>query len=129
MLRFLIIITIIISSCSYTKLRKYESIVREADRFDIFYNGKNKTVTVPQKLINDFKDVLIRNINPEEIRKFYSNVTIDIYKNNQRTAFIVIANGKEPFANFNAEGAHFGFQLTYRIGMTIDNLYENKSPK
>lgn len=124
----LIISILILTSCKDGKLREYESIVQEADRFDIYYNATNKTVTVPGQLAANFKSILTRNVKPEMQRKFIGNIRIDIYKSDQRTAFLTIAGSNtNPFANFNSGSLHFGFRLTYGIGQAIDNLYDGNS--
>jgi hypothetical protein len=127
MARFLLFITIItLTSCSTEKLKRYQSIVRDADRFEIYYKATNKTIAVPERMNANFKDILTRNVNPETQRKFINDVKIDIYKGNKQTGFLMIINGdKSPFVNFNSDKLNFGFRLTYGIGQTIDNLYSD----
>jgi hypothetical protein len=129
MVRFILIITAIaLASCSDGKLKKYQSIVREADRFEVYYKSTNKTIAVPKQTTANFKDILARNVNPETQRKFINDVKIDIYKGNKQIAFLMVTNGgKSPFVNFNSDKLNFGFQLTYGIGQTIDNLYSDNS--
>ena len=129
MVRFILFITVIaLTSCSDGKLKKYESIVRDADRFEIYYKSTNKTVAVPGQMTTNFKDILTRNVDPEIQRKFINDVKIDIYKGNKQIAFLMITNGdKSPFVNFNSDKLNFGFRLTYGIGQTIDNLYSDNS--
>ena len=129
MVRFILFITMIaLTSCNDGKLKKYESIVREADRFEIYYKSTDKTVAVPEQMTSNFKDILTRNINPETQRNFINDVKIGIYKENKEIGFLMIADGgKSPFVNFNSDKVNFGFRLTYGIGQTIDNLYADNS--
>lgn len=120
---FIILILIAHTSCKNSKLQQYESIVKEADKFEIHYKTTGKTVSIPKEEINNFKDILTRNIKPELQHKFINDIQVDISKNNKRTAFLRIATGgTNPFVNFNSNGLNFGFRLTYRIGMTIDDI-------
>jgi hypothetical protein len=106
----------------------YERIVRDADRFEIYYKATDKTVVIPERLTANFKDILTRNVIPETQRKFVNDVKVDIYKGNKQTAFLMIINGdKSPFVNFNSDKLNFGFRLTYGIGQAIDNLYSDNS--
>ena len=117
----LISMSICLTSCQESKLRRYERIVKEADKFEIYYKSTNKTVSVPKEDIDNFKRILIRNITPEVRRKFINDVQVNLYKGNKCTASLMISNGgPKPFANFFSDSLGFGFRLTYRIGMTID---------
>lgn len=126
---FIILISIALISCKDSKLQQYERIVKEADRFEIYYKATGKTVSIPKEQIDNFKDILTRNVKPELQRKFINDVQVNISKNNKRTAFLRIANGgTNPFANFSSDGLNFGFRLTYGIGMTIDNISSENGP-
>jgi hypothetical protein len=129
MARFILFITVFaLASCSNGKFKKYEGIVNDADRFEIYYKSTNKTVAIPEQMTANFKDILTRNVNPATQRKFINDVKIGIYKGNKQIGFLMIANGgKSPFVNFNSDKVNFGFRLTYGIGQTIDNLYADNS--
>jgi hypothetical protein len=125
---FLFFLFISLTSCKDARILKYEHIVQEATKFEIVYNASDKTITIPEQQIGNFKDLLIRNIKPELQRKFINDVRIDIFRNNQKTAFLMITNGdKEPFANFNSDGLNFGFRLPYGIGQILEDLFAEKS--
>ena len=121
--RFLIIMSFLaLTSCKDRRLLKYEQVVLEATKLQIVYNASNKTIIIPEQQIVNFKHILSRNIKPELQREFINNVRIDIFKDNRRTAFLLINNrDKLPFVNFNSDSANFGFRLTYGIGQTIDH--------
>ena len=111
-----------LSSCNDAKLEMYKSIVQEADKFEICYKSTNKIITIPDQHIDKFKDILTRNVKPEALRKLIYDTRVNIFKNNNQIAFITIAFGnKNPFANFISDSLNFSFQLTYGIGMTLDN--------
>lgn len=129
MMRFVIIITIAaLISCKDGKHKRYEKFVQEADRFKVFYNATNKTVTVPEHSTENFKKILTRNVEPEMQRKFMADVRIDIFTGGKRTAFLMITNrGTNPFVNFGSNGMSFCFPLTYGMGQAVENLYANAS--
>ena len=104
---------------------KYKSIVRQADRFEVYYKSTDKTIAVEERMTANFKDILTRNVTPETQRKFVNDVKIEIYKENKLTAFLMINSG---FVNFDSDNLNFGFRLTYGIGQTIDDLYADNRP-
>ena len=120
--RFLIIMSILaLTSCKDRRLLKYEQVVLEATKLQIVYNASNKTITIPEQQIVNFKHILSRNVKPELQREFINDVRIDIFKDNRRTAFLLINNSdKLPFVNFNSDSVNFGFRLTYGIGQTLN---------
>lgn len=80
-------------------------------------------MVIPTQQVENFKEILTRNVKPELQRKFINDVRVDFYKNSNRIAFLRITNGKaSPFVNFNSDSLNFGFRLTYGLGMTIDDM-------
>ncbi len=119
---FLMLISFV-PACKDEEFRQYKKIIQQADRFEIYYKSNGSTIDIPKQELDNFKEVLTQNIKPDLQRKFINNVTINVYQNNHRTAFMLITTGEEnPFVNFNSDSLHFGYGLTYRIGMTLDYI-------
>ncbi len=85
---FLIAAVIFLASCGKAKLRKYESIVMAADKFEIVYPDHKDTVL--EENIAYFKDVLIQHIVPGRKHDTITDVRVDIFKSNKRTGFITM---------------------------------------
>ncbi len=114
-------IILFIPACKHKELNQYKKIIQQADRFEIYYKSNGSTIDIPRQELDNFKEMLTQNIKPDSQRKFINNVTINVYQNNQRTAFMLIAtSGVNSFVNFNSDSVHFGYGLTYRLGMTLD---------
>jgi hypothetical protein len=117
---FILLSVIIFTSCN-NEFRQYEQIINTVNRAEIHFN--NKTIILSNQKIEELKKVLSENIKPELQRKFIKDVSIDLYKDSNRLAFLLITNNQaEPFINFNSQNLNFGFRTTYRIGMLIDNI-------
>jgi len=91
------------------------------DRIDIHYKNTGRDIRLSTKDVVAFKKVLLRSIKPEMQKEFISDVTVDFYAHDKRIAYFQIYQAPtNPFVNFNSENLNFGFQLTYGIGMFLD---------
>lgn len=110
--------------CQDATLQQYKNIVNQADRFEVYFIGINKTIPIPASEIESFKDVITTNIKPEMQRTFIGDTRVDFFRGNQRIGYLIIQIGKGPVANFNSDSLNFGFGLTYRMGMWLGNMIE-----
>lgn len=120
-IRCLLLVTALgLLGCQDSRLDKYERHVQEADGIEIYYKNINRTFTVaPQEMAN-FKNLLMRNVKPQDPKSFTDDIRIDLYRKGELTSFLLITmSHASPNCSFNSKDATFGFQLPYGIGMAI----------
>jgi hypothetical protein len=117
---FIFLITVVIA-CN-DKIRRYKILIGEVDNAKVEYLKDGKVIELSSKETEGLKKVLLRNIKPELQRKFLSNFKIDIFNNGKRIGYFMISTGEKAFVNFNSDNLHFGFRLTYGIGMFLDQI-------
>ena len=119
----LLIITTL-TACTQSNNDKYNAIIDKANRIEINYKDSDKTVVLTLGQVKNLKAILKRNIKPDFQRKFVADIQVDIYENDSRIGFLMITdNDPKPFVNFGSDSLSFGFQLTYGLGMYLN---ENK---
>ena len=121
----LLFLIIALVSCKDNRLQEYNQLVKEADRFEIYFRASGRTVPIPARLTNKFKTILTRKIEPGDPHQFTDNARIDMYTGNKRTGYLlVVEDATNSYANFKSGSLHFGFQPSYEIGLSIDNISE-----
>ena len=122
-INLLFIITLTLTACSQSKIDKYNSIVDRTTRIEINFKNPDSIIELDNNQVEVFKDILKRNIEPAIQRKFVADLQIDLYDNDRRLGFLMITdNDPKPFVNFGSDSLNFGFQLTYGIGMYINEI-------
>ena len=117
-----------LSSCKDGRVDIYERIVDKADRIVINDQKHNDSIVLTnQPLLDNMKDVLKRNIDPESPRKFIAGRSIVLYSNRQKTAVFLISYGSKPYVNFRSDSLNMTFPLTYGIGMSLDEIHSEHS--
>ena len=107
-------------SCSKRgTLDKYYQIVDSSNKV-VYYTKINGVFIITREATVDehlqtSKNILKRNIKPEEQRNITPTNKIEIYKNEKVIGTLLISD----FVNFNSANLKFGFRLTYGIGMSL----------
>jgi len=121
MIKALLIATLFTLTACNRIYDQYKTIINDVDRIDIHYKNTGRDIRLSTKDVVAFKKVLLRSIKPEMQKEFISDVTVDFYAHDKRIAYFQIYQAPtNPFVNFNSENLNFGFQLTYGIGMFLD---------
>lgn len=117
----ILIIGLTITSCSETKVNKYNSTIDRVTRIEIYFKSSDNTIELDNSQVQIVKDILKRNIKPEPQRKFISDIQIDLYESENLIGFLMVTeNETQPFVNFGSDSLNFGFQLTYGIGQYLN---------
>lgn len=117
----LLFLLMLMASCQNKQLKAYEAIVDFSDSAVIVY-GESDTVSISKDRLENFKDILKRNIEPESPRKFLSNESILLFNSDKKIAALHLSQGtNKPYVNFQSGSVNFTFRLTYGIGMTVDD--------
>ena len=121
----LTIIYLLLFSCSRDRrLQDYTQIVDSADKI-VFYFRHGDTFVITKSVessehLHNLKNILKRNIKPENQRKFIAQQKIEIFGHEKLLGVLLINGTKEdPFVNFTNAKFGFGFKLTYGIGMSL----------
>ncbi len=121
-----IIIWIFTLTSCHGKLDQYQEIIDSIDRIDIHYRKIAKDMTLSSQQMSTFKQMLAGSIKPDLQKKFQSDAIVYLYVDDKRTAFLQVnLSAKDSFVNFHSDDLHFGFPLTYGLGMFLGEL-ENK---
>jgi hypothetical protein len=119
----ILIISLIITTCTPSNVNKYNSRIDRVSRIEIDFKNSDKKIELDKKQVEILKDILKRNIVPEYQRKFVTDIQIDLYDNENRIGFLMITdNSTKPFVNFGSNDLNFGFQLTYGIGQYLNEI-------
>ena len=116
---------LLLFSCSRDKrLNDYTKIVDTSDKI-VFYARQADTFAIAYSAdslehLQGVKDILKRNIKPEDQRKFIAQQKIEIYKDQKLLGVLLISGiNEDPFVNFTCDRFGFGFKMTYGIGMSF----------
>jgi hypothetical protein len=125
---FIVISTIVLTSCAGRTVKEYEQLIDRADRIVINKQEQHDSIVIstPPQLQN-IKEVLKRNIKPEPPRKFTVERTIAIYANDKRLGLLMVSYGDNSYVNFRSDSLNFTFPLTYGIGMSLSELTSENS--
>jgi hypothetical protein len=125
---FQILILLSLFSCIDRRISEYQTILSQVDNIQIEYKPLNKTAELNSGNVKMLKEILTRNIRPTIQRKFKSDTQVNLYSNGEKIGFLMINNDPDlPFVNFCSDKLNFGFQLTYGIGMYLDDIkFNNK---
>jgi hypothetical protein len=116
---------IILTSCN-NKVKRYKQLVQSSNRIEFYFKDNGKGIILSEQEREQFKNIVTTDITPEAQRKFATDININFYRDSNRIAFLGVAsNPSISFANFGSDSLNFGFRLTYRIGMFIDQFKEN----
>ena len=118
-----LIAVLIASSCTDDKISEYEKCISQANRIVIEYKLLDKSIKLEKEQIENFKKILVQNINPTTQRKFRADIQIDLYSDDKKLGRLMIADtAQTPFVNFSSDKSTIGFQLTYGIGMFLREI-------
>ena len=116
---------LLLFSCSRdNRLNDYSKIVDSADKI-VFYARQADTFAIAYSAdslehLQSVKNILKRNIKPEDQRKFIAHQKIEIYKQQKLLGVLLISGiNEDPFVNFTSDRFGFGFKMTYGIGMSF----------
>ena len=119
---YLLLLLIVVSSCKDKRIDAYNAIVNSTDSAVIYYRTSNDSLTVVKSDLGRFKNILKRNVQPKEPRKFTSSRDISLFKDGRKIASLWLSNDTiKPYVNFQSDSVNFSFRLTYGMGMTVDN--------
>ncbi|MGK7391078.1 MAG: hypothetical protein ACNS60_12035 [Candidatus Cyclobacteriaceae bacterium M2_1C_046] len=120
-MRYILLGLVLISCSNNDKLEQYRKIVNSAEVIEIIYNSSERTIQISDEQIGNFKNILLRNIKPEYQSKFMADVIINFYNNSEQIGFLTISR-ENSTVNYNSDDTNFGFDLTYGIGMYLNDL-------
>ncbi len=116
-----LIVFLILTACSKSKIDKYNSIIEQTTRIEITFKDSERKINLDKKQVETLKEILKRNIEPKIQRKFIAQTQIDLFENNSHIGFLMISDKENiQFINFSSDNLNFGFQLTYGIGMYLN---------
>jgi hypothetical protein len=112
---------VVFSSCMDERKVHYYSTVDKVNRVTVEYINQDTIIELEKAQIDNFKEILKRNVQPEHQRKFQADIQVNLYDGKDKVGALLIYNDPDkPFVNFTSEELGFGFQLTYGIGQYLN---------
>ena|SRR6218665_116640 len=123
------ILLILLYGCSNRKQwASYTDSVNQADSISITYKDPELVIALSPEEREVFKEVATQNTKVEYIRKFLSNIQVDLYTGSQRLGYYRIKYDADGgFVNFHSDGRSFGFQMTYGLGRFLDEIWAGRT--
>lgn len=116
------------AACKDKRLHYYEQLINRSDRIVISSRENPDTLVFSSALtLNNIKEILKRNIQPEPSRKFMVDKLIKLYEAEKKIGVLMVSYGEKSYVNFRSDSLNFTFPLTYGIGMFLNELTSGSS--